>query len=76
MLPFNDPSNESLTSKSVNMTEPSQHSLSSQSTETDAFKKRGTANEDQYIYHKEMDMYVPLTCCLPGGYACLKFEVG
>lgn len=72
MLPFNDPfapnspgsnangsnsppirHNSSLT----NMTDPSQHSLSSQSSTTgDAFSRREQGSENMYIRQKEMDM--------------------
>lgn len=50
MLPFNDTGSS--------MTEPSQHSLSSQSATSgnDVFKDLGTANENQYIRQKEMEM--------------------
>ena len=60
MLPFNDPlSPSSPDTPSMSGTQPSQHSLSSQSTTgEDAFSKREAASENQYIYQKEMDMYV------------------
>lgn len=62
MLPFNDPfSPDAVIQNRMSGSEPSQHSLSSQSTTSgDAFSNREAASENQYIHQKEMDMYVSL----------------